>query len=118
MNVCTLGNIIIPFNLPQSKKGPRPLEKGVQDILDKAPEMLYEMGKQEFLWIVSRQHSVSGLFDIDDKAQQAIPSEFKEAVFTNIACILSYNFIIVISHNEIGYITTSSYISDKDSFSL
>ena len=70
-------NIIFSFDLPQNKKGPRPLENGVEDVLAKSPELLCEIGHQEFLWTVIRQHSVSGLFDIDDRALQVIPSEFK-----------------------------------------
>lgn len=69
-------NIILPFVLPPGKKGPKPLEDDAKIILAKSPELLNETAKKDFLWTVVRQQPVAGLFTVDNRASQVIPSEY------------------------------------------
>ena len=72
-------NTILPFVLPPGKKGPKPLEADVIVILAKSPELLKGTAKEDFLWTVVRQQPVAGLFTIDERASQVIPSEYISA---------------------------------------
>ena len=69
-------NTILPFVLPPGKKGPKPLEDDAKIILTKSPELLNETAKEDFLWTVVRQQPIDGLFTVDNRAPQVIPSEY------------------------------------------